>query len=46
MIEKNRPELTIERHPNGKMFIEIDSLIDWFKDESLGGDGCFCCFYP
>lgn len=31
-----KPELTMELHPNGKMFIEIDSLIEWFdfKDEN------------
>lgn len=32
----NRPELILEKHPNGKCFIEIESLIAWF--ECCGGE--------
>lgn len=34
----NKPELVVMQHSNGKMFIEIDSLIEWFESDSGDSD--------
>lgn len=36
--EKEIPqELVMEIHPNGRMFIEVDSLVSWFEQEEFKG---------
>lgn len=33
MTTKRQPELCIAMFENGKLFIELDSLIDWFENQ-------------